>query len=204
MSEETRALTAEERDRLQPLIEECEIPVRVSLEEMTLDGEGMIPLAGQAVGHWPFERRVILREECFETYSDLQLTGLLAHELGHHDGRHVLLARAGKFAICLLALASFGGLWGLALLSAGQAAWGAFVGCLLGFALVIAVVLLGSAWVSRRVELAADRRAAALLDNTEPLESLCRPGEDMDRGPRWAELLYPSPHPADRCAALRK
>lgn len=97
---DARELTAEERDRLQPLIEETEIPIRVTATEMTVSDEEIIPLAAKAVGHWPFEREIVLSELCFEEYSDEQLIGLLAHEIGHHDGRHILVKRVCKLCPC--------------------------------------------------------------------------------------------------------
>jgi hypothetical protein len=152
MSEETRPLTDEERDRLQPLLDDTEIPVRVTAEEMALDDEDLIAVAGKAVGLWPFEREIILRDQCFD-YSDEELLGLLAHEIGHHRGHHGLLSRVvtvGSVVVCLpvlLALA-FGGIGGGII----TGRWLVVLGSVLAMILLAGAIMLGSARVSRSME----------------------------------------------------
>jgi hypothetical protein len=82
MSETRRGLTERERERLAPLVEKTDIPIEVTATPTTFDSndELTVPLAGEAVGYWPCERRVVLREQCFTEYTDKELVGLLAHE----------------------------------------------------------------------------------------------------------------------------
>lgn len=88
----TRSLTRNERKRLRPLSEETEIPIRVTSTPKTApDSDETVPLKSEAVGWRPGVRCVRLSEQCFEQYSDTELVGLLAHELGHHDGNHRLV-----------------------------------------------------------------------------------------------------------------
>lgn len=205
---ETRPLTPSERDRLQPLLDRTEIPIRVTAADMTVTDDEIIPLAAKAVGHWPQDRSIIIWDGCFEQYTDRQLTGLLAHELGHHDGHHILLKRIVKLAIAGLGTVVMLGLLALGFLSGARLQWGVFAGCVagcvVGFCLVGLLVVFSWPALSRRLEIAADRRGAALLGSTAPLEAMCLPDADLPREDLLTELTYPYPHPADRLAALRK
>lgn len=205
MSEaQPRGLTDDERERLQPVLDDTEIPVRVTAEAMTLDDEALIAVAAKAVGWWPFERAIILREQCFD-YSDEQLLGLLAHEIGHHRGHHGLwsrLATGGSVVVCLpvlLALA-FGGVGGG--LITGR--WLVVLGSVLAMILLAGAIMLGSARISHWMEHDANRRAAALLDDPEPVAALYRDRANEGRADWWSEAIYPHPHPADQLDRLRE
>lgn len=196
-----RALTAGERDRLAPLLDETEIPVRVSTEPLTFS-EVEILIGGQARGCWPRERSIVLSTEQFERADDEQLLGLFAHEVGHHAGYHGLVQGVCKVLVGGLAFVVLVGLlvgvvgsvvserWLLTALSVGA------------IGLVFFCLPLIGGTLSRRFELDADRRGADLLGSTAPLEALYKPGADTEYASWWAEKCYPWPHPADRLAAL--
>jgi Zn-dependent protease with chaperone function len=205
MNEDCRPLTDAERERLVPLIEETDIPIEVTSTPTTFmeTDERTIPLAGEASGYWPRERRVVLGEQCFEEFTDEELVGLLAHELGHQEGYHGLVLRGFKAVVVMLALPMLLGSLAGIMIGIGSARWLVVGGSLVGLGAVPVAAWLSSAALSRRLELAATRRGAQLLGETAPLEALYAPRADEAYGDWWAELLYPYPHPAAQLAALR-
>jgi Zn-dependent protease with chaperone function len=96
------------------------------------------------------------------------------------------------------------GLLALAFLSGIRLQWPVFAASIGGFLLVGVGFLFGWPTLSRRLELDADRRGAALAGSTEPLEEMFPVDADLPREDLLTELLYPYPHPADRLAALRE
>jgi Zn-dependent protease with chaperone function len=203
-SEERRPLTDAERARLSPLVEETEIPVCVTAEPTVFfeTEEWVRTLSGEAVGWRSSTRRVVLSERCFECEEDAPLVGLLAHELGHHDGNHLLLSTCfkwgvavlGLFVVCSLLVGIVGGIL--------TEHWLLVVGSFVAIGAVPFVLMLGSARVSRWMELDATHRGALLLGETGPLEALYEPRADDEYGPLWAELLYPYPHPTAKLEQL--
>lgn len=199
---ERRPLTPAERDRLAPVLEMTDIPVRVA-EEIEA-AEGLLRLNGEATGWRAGQRRITLSSSAVEHLDDEQLRGLLAHEVGHQRGQHLLIWRGIRaiemgLAVAVIPLGFLAGLlidglWSWALLPAALV-------CLILF------VLVGGAALSRWMEYDADRRGATLLGSTQPLESLCRPGvapPPPGVGDRLAAMCYPWPHPADRLASLEQ
>ncbi|WP_248911074.1 M48 family metalloprotease [Halocatena marina] len=195
-----RPITTAERERLAPVLDETEIPVCVDPELEMIDG---FALGGQAVGWLPGRRRVVLREEVFESYDNEQLRGLVAHELGHHLGPHTFVSYFAKSVGMVLGVAVIGGgllqwlrtwdLWRLAFL-------------LIAAILLLPALQMWSAAVSRRLEYDANRRAIELLGDSAPVEALLEPRTDEPRPSTireyYGELCYPWPHPADQLAAL--
>lgn len=196
---ESRSLTDEERDRLRPELEQTEIPMRVtdSIEPI----EDVIELHGEATGWRSGDRRIVLSSRTFDRLENEQLRALLAHEIGHHRGRHPLLYRVFKAAVLVCAVpivpaglyvGLFFSLWAFVLYAVGTAAY-------------VLAVIFGGAWVSRGFELDADRRAVELLGSTEPLEALVRPGvTEPPTGlrDRVADWCYPWPRCDRRLATL--
>lgn len=196
-----RYLTLDECERLSPLIEETELPVRVTSSATTL-GEDEIALMGETVEWRPRARRVLLSEQCFERYSDEELLGLLAHELGHHDGYHGLVKRVGLACVSVLETLVVSGLLMGVVGGALTGQWRLVGGCFVGILVALVLGVLGILGYSRHLEYAADRRGAALLGSTEPLQALYRTAKQDSRVPWWETLCSPSPHPADQLAVL--
>lgn len=199
-----RALTLDEHDRLAPLLAETEMPVRVATTSLTVAGRAG-PMAGEAVGRWPNERWVLLGEDCFEQFDDEQVLGLLAHEVGHHDGYHGVLQGVVRLGVAVIGVTVLmgllvGGVIGGVLVERWLVAGLSVV----GMVVVALCLLLGSAALSRHFEHDADRRGADLLGSTEPLEAWYEPGADRDDASRWREWCSPWPHPAESLAALRE
>lgn len=96
------------------------------------------------------------------------------------------------------------GFLALAFLSGARLQLGVFAGCVVGFWIVGLLVFFSWPAFTRRLEIAADRRGAALLDSSEPLEAMYQVDADLPRGDLLSELTYPYPHPADRLDALRE
>lgn len=195
----SRPLTAGERARLAPVLDRTEIPVRVSASIEPL--EDVIELHGEATGWRSGDREIVLSSRAFSRLDDEQLRALLSHEIGHHRGRHPLLSLVFKAAVmaCAIPIVPVGltvglffSLWTFAAYAAVTAGYVLFV-------------VFGGAWVSRRLELAADRRAVELLGSTAPLEALVRPGvtpPPTGLRARVADLCYPWPRCDRRLAAL--
>lgn len=203
-SNDRRQLTDEERARLSPLVEETEIPVRVTAEPTVFfeTEDWTRTLSGEAVGWRSSTQRVVLAERCFECEEDAQLVGLLAHELGHHDGNHLLFSKCFKWCIAGLGLLVVCSLLVGVVGGSLTERWLLVVGSLVAIGAVPFVLMLGSARVSRWMELDATRRGALLLGETAPLEALYEPRADDEYGPLWAELLYPYPHPTAKLEQL--
>lgn len=196
-----RSLTDSERDRLGPLIDETEIPIRVADEIEAI--EDVLWLSGEATGWRPGRRRVELSERSIEHLNDDALLGLVAHEIGHHRGYHVILAKLIKAVVIIAALTAF--LGGFAAFFATSTL--AYLSVpVVGITAAVLFSLFGSPALSRWMEYDADRRAAMLLGSTEPLEALCDPISPRPSGlrDRLADLCYPWPHPADRLASLEQ
>jgi Zn-dependent protease with chaperone function len=204
--DETRALTDDERDRLQPLLDRTDIPVRVTAEPLIFfeDDDGTETFAAHAAGLRPRNRRVVFQETCFEDYSDEQLLGVFAHELGHHDGRHGLISACAKAGMIIFALLVVAGLWGGAIIWASSGEWGVLALGLLASALLFGLQTVGDGLFGKWKEYDATRRGALLLGETAPLEALYEPSAETESGPLWAELMYPYPHPADQLDRLRE
>lgn len=139
-------------------------------------------------------RRVALFDTLIERHTEREVLAVVAHELGHARGRHVasrLLA-----TVMLSGLILFLGSW---LLRTGTAAHVIGAPADAGLALPVlgaALVLLPLTWVfgiaglawSRRQEFEADRFAADLLSDAEPMRTaLSALGTD--------QLSHPAPHP---------
>lgn len=194
-----RPLTADERERLAPVLSQTEIPVRVS--EVPIEPiEDVISLHGEATGWRSGDRRIVLSSQAFDRLDDEQLRALLAHEIGHHRGRHPLLHRAFKTAVlaCAVPIVPAGLAVGLFL------PWAAVLYVVVTAVYVLFVVF-GGAWLSRRLDLDADRRAVELLGATEPLEALVRP--EVTEPPtglrdRVGDLCFPWPRSSQRLASL--
>lgn len=198
-----RRLTDSEYDRifLESELEQPEMPIYV---DPGLEAVDDFALAGEAEGWRRGTRRIVLREDVIDRLDDDQLRGLVGHEIGHHQGSHVLM---GKICRCLMASVV------LVIFGVGMVAWWLTLDLWVLAALVFVIVLfvplvmLSSAAISRRLEIDADRRAIDLLGSSEPLVALRAPEADAPRpsGLRewfW-ELCHPWPHPDDRLAALR-
>jgi Zn-dependent protease with chaperone function len=206
MRSDERELTDEERARLPELVDETAFPVYVT-SEPTVDPLSERSLAGEARGWWPYSaRRVVLSEVCFTEpgYTDELLAGLLAHEVGHHQGHHGLLAKCLK-AWWLVAgvVVFYGGVWGGMLLWASTREWWLAALGLSGTGIVYLGALVSTSVFSRWIEHDADRRGARLLGTTEPFEALCAPCAGLPYGSWVDELLHQQPHPADRLARLQ-
>lgn len=196
-----RYLTLEECERLSPLIEKTELPVRVTPPTTTL-GEDEIALIGGADGWRPRARRVLLSAQCFERYSDEELLGLLAHELGHHDGYHRLVKRVVLACVGVLEILVVSGLLIGIVGGALTGQWVLWGGCFAGILVALVLGAVGIVGYSRYLEYAADRRGVALLGSPEPLQALYQPAQQERREPWWEVLYSPTPRPADQLAAL--
>lgn len=199
-----RSLTEAERTRIFSGESELEPPAMPIYVDPDLEAVEDYPLGGEAVGWLPGSRRIVLRGDVFENYSDPQLHGLLAHEIGHHRGSHVLMSKIWKCVMAAVVLILF---------LVGMIGWWLTLDLWVLAALISALVLLvpltmlSSAWISRRLEVDADRRAIDLLGTSEPIVALREPEANAPRpsGLRewfW-ELCHPWPHPDDRLEALR-
>lgn len=197
----SRRLTAAERACLTPVLEETEITIRVVEEIEAVDD--VLWLSGEAVGWLPGRRRIELSERSIEHLSDEQLLGLAAHELGHHRGRHVLVSKLLKAIVVIATLTAFlaGFVWWLV---TTQLAWLAVSIAAVTGAVLVSLFAIPA--LSRRLELDADRRGAALIGRTEPLEALCDPTTEHASGlrDRLADLCFPWPRDEDRLRSLEK
>jgi Zn-dependent protease with chaperone function len=113
---------------------------------------------------------------------EAQVTGIMAHELGH--------VRCGHW---LYRWGLYGGLLSLAMLLAGGGAW-------------VPVVNLGVLWVMRQMEFSADRAAAAMVGSLPIIEALRGLGAESVNEKRW--VAWFSTHPLvseriERLASLR-
>ncbi|UPM44040.1 M48 family metalloprotease [Halocatena salina] len=95
-----RTLTDDERDRLEPVLSKTNIPVRVSAE---MGSSEVLRLNGKAIGWWRDTRRAVLADRSFDRFDDEQLHALVAHQIGHHRGRHPLLLGMYKLVVFLSA-----------------------------------------------------------------------------------------------------
>lgn len=158
-------------------------------------------------------KRIVLFDTLLEQMTPQQITAILAHEIGHWKGRHLLKGLATSWVVTLGALfaahrlAGWAGLPGMlgmteASLPARLLILG-FVGSLAAFPLTP----LGS-WLSRRREWQADRYACALtgapLDLASALVRLSRENlANLHPHPLYAWFHYSHPPLAQRVAALR-
>jgi Zn-dependent protease with chaperone function len=205
VASDCRPLTDDERARLEPLIEETEIPVCVTAEPTVWfeTDEDTRSFAGEAIGWWPVRsREVVIDERCFDRLTDEEFLGLVAHELGHHAGYHGLIGKLYKVCVSLFGLGALVGLWTGAALWARSGEWFLVALGVVGVSCLFALQTVGTGVFRRWMEYDATRRGARLLGRTEPLEALYEPRADEADGSWWAELLYPYPHPRDQLAQL--
>lgn len=197
-----RRLTDSEHDRifLESGLEAPEMPIYVDPDLEAVDD---FALAGEAVGWRRGTRRIILREDVIERVDNGQLRGLVAHEIGHHRGYHGVLNKIWKCLVAVVVLVVFGigmvGWW----LTLDLRVLAALVAALVLF---VPLVMLSSSWFSRRLELDADRRAVEILGDSEPIEALCQPAEELHpSGVRewfWY-YCHPWPSSSEQLRALR-
>lgn len=185
-----RPPTAPERERL------SSVPGTDGVTVCVVDDARDGPINGYAVGG-PFGDVVGVSRFSLSALDDRQLGAVLAHELGHHRLRHVLLRDAASLA------------W----LAAGAAVLTALFAALTPAAFVGLVVLVGterllSLWVLRRNEYAADAFAArrtspaAVIDLLESLHAAV--GVEQESVPRFERALSTHPTYPQRVARLRR
>lgn len=193
-----RSLTDDERDRLEPALSKTEIPVVVSA---AMGSSVVLRLNGKATGWWRDTRRIVLAEQVFDQFDEEQLHALVAHQVGHHRGRHPLLLGVGKLIVFLLA-GSIGSLLAGVTLT-GPWSWAVYP---IIIAVLVVVLISGGSVLLRRLEFAADRRGATLLGLTAPFRALLDPAvvdRDQPSGiARLVDYCYPWPTARQRLRAL--
>lgn len=129
---------------------------------------------------------------------DEQLHALVAHQVGHHRGRHPLLRGEGNLVGVLLA-ASIGPLLTVIRISDPWVAYPTSIALLL-----TGLFIVGTVWY-RRLEFAADHRGAALLGSKVPLRALLRSAVDDPSSGLRARVVgscHPLPTARQRRSAL--
>lgn len=155
------------------------------------------------VGGLGHTKRVVLYDNLIEDFPPAQVRSVVAHELGHVEGRDVprgllwiaLVAPAGTFLVQRLAERFAGGALG----GPGRPGPDALPAVILAFALVSFCVGVAGNVLSRQVESRADAFALELTDDPRALIGLqrslaLRNVSDPDP-PGWAQLLFGS-HPS--------
>lgn len=173
------------------------MPICVDPDLEAIEG---FPLDGEAVGI--VRRRIVIHADALDA-SDAQLHALVAHELAHHQGHHVLFGKVWKFLVTAAGLGLFLSMMFTAVITQDFRVLAVLVAFFLSYP---AFVMLFSGWISRRLEIDADRRAARLLDTPEPIVSSLRsaPSRSSPSGlrERFWRLCYPWPSADARLAAL--
>lgn len=158
------------------------------------------PLDGEAVGWVPGDRRIVLHSDALDA-PDVQLRAVVAHEIGHHRGHHVFFSKVWKGIVMAVGIVLLLSMMYTAIYTQNLR----LLVVLLPFYLAYpAFVMLSSGWISRRLELDADRRAARLIGLDAYRASLV-PGPEVSPSgihERFWLLCHPWPSAADRLAAL--
>jgi STE24 endopeptidase len=179
-----------------------------------IDGSRRSSKANAALTGFGKFKRIMLYDTLIKQMNEGEIIAVLAHEIGHYKHRHIL-----KFIVISLVLSAAG--FYLFSLVAGHPllfrAFGAqhvsIYAALIYFSILLtpvqAIISVGTNWISRSFEYAADRYGAEASNNPEALiSSLKKLSADSmaNLSPHPAKVFFDYSHPPvlDRIRALRQ